>query len=352
MRKKWLLLPIALAALNLFPPEMLWAGSLPELRSNPNLQSAAPTNAEGIIDQALGIATKAATSQGGPSFSSLLDVGNSQLASFLSKAKYDERLPEWLRRVDIGARVGTGTGRYYIETVQPLWQTEDYSHTIFIQPRIKIQNDKGTYSAGLGYRKALLDNTVVLGVNTFYDYTDQDDHARVGGGAEILTRQLEFRWNIYEPTSNARLVENQANGNRVFDTAVAGYDLELGGPAPYFPDLKLYGKHQAWDFKAGKDLIRDGGRAELYLTSFLRIDAEAWYDSYVGGWAQRIGIVFRGDFGGSSGAVIRGAIAQPYAPVDIKAMTLHRVVREFDIITERTTKTSAGTVTVSVSRGS
>ncbi len=141
----------------------------------------------------------------------------------------------------------------------------------------------------------------------------------------------------------------------VFEAATAGYDVEFGIPAPYLPDLKVYGRHQLWDFKGGgKDLVRDGGRAEWYLTSFVRVDAESWYDNYVGGWAHRIGLVFRADFDTlSRGSFSRDKSKTAYRSWDehdVKWITTYRVVREMDIVTERKAKSPIGTVTINVGR--
>ncbi len=301
------------------------------------------------------IGVQSPSSQSGQAaLSSVVEMSNTQLARLLARAKADDRLPEWLKRLDIGVRVGTGQPRIYAETTQPIWQASDFSQTFFAQGRATLLEGNGNYSGGLGYRKALLDNQLVLGVNSFYDYNSRYGHARLGGGAEILSPVGEFRWNIYQPTSNARRVE-QTGTTQVFDTAVAGYDLELGAPVPYLPDLKLYGRHQKWDFKSGKDLVRDGARAEWYLTSFFRIDAESWYDSYVSGWAHRIGVVFRGDFDTTSrGFIFRGFTKNAYREwnkKDVRWITTYRVVREFDIITERSSRSAAGTVTINVGRG-
>jgi len=280
--------------------------------------------------------------------------GNAKLADLIARMKADDRLPEWLKRLDIGVRVGTGQPRVYAETTQPIFQSSNYSHTVFVQGRATLLEGNGIYSGGLGYRKAFLDNQLVLGVNSFYDYTSRYGHARLGAGAEILSPVAEFRWNIYEPMSNARRVETTGT-SQIFDQAAAGYDVELGAPVPFMPDLKLYGRHQVWDFKHGKNLVRDGGRAEWYLTSFARIDAESWYDSYVGGWAHRIGFVFRGDFDTTSrGFLFRGFTKNAYhrwEDKDVRWITTYRVVREFDIITERTSRSTAGTVTINVGRG-
>jgi len=362
---------VAFLAVNIVAEDTLSAGALGELRSQSQsstdpLRTGGPEapSAQWDLRSPWGMDFLAAendprlvfqTSES-PNVGTMLDAGVTQLSSWLftqAKAKANERFPEWMKRWDISAQVGTGRARFYTETVQPLWQTKDFGHTFFIQPRISIQDSRGTYNVGLGYRKLLFDNSLLVGVNSFYDYADRKGHARLGGGVEILSQSLEIRGNVYEPTSNARLVESTATST-AYEKAVAGYDVEAGGVVPYVPDLKLYGRHQTWDFKSGRDLVRDGGRVELYLTSFFRIDAEAFYDNYVGGWAHRVGFVLRSDFSGDRGLFTRGFARQVYTPVDVRAVTLHRVVREFNIITERTeTSTSAptGTVTVRVGRG-
>ncbi len=280
-------------------------------------------------------------------------MGDGVLQGLLGRMKADERLPEWAKRVDFGVRIGTEAPRVYVETTQPLWQTPNLSHTLFVQGRVTLFDGDGSYSGGVGYRKALFDNQLILGVNTFLDYTDSHDHSRVGGGAEVLSPYGEFRWNIYEPLSNAKRVGSSGTVG-IFEEAVAGYDIELGFPAPYLPDLKVFARHQVWDFKSGgKDLNRDGARMEWYLSSFFRVDAETWYDSLVNGWDHRVAFVLRGDFDTTSrGFLFRGFNKQAFKPwteKDAKWMTTYRVVREFDIVTQRTLKGPG--VNISIGRG-
>jgi hypothetical protein len=349
-------------------PDYVGAGALQPLKSNTDsLLPDARLTPEELRDRwsmrrMLGseVALSASSASSPPiplpnSMQTVTAFGNAKLADLIAGMKADDRLPEWLKRLDIGVRVGTGQPRVYAETTQPIFQSSNYSHTVFVQGRATLLEGNGIYSGGLGYRKAFLDNQLVLGVNSFYDYNSRYGHARLGGGAEILSPVGEFRWNIYEPTSNARRVETTGTA-QIFDQAVAGYDVELGAPVPFLPDLKLYGRHQVWDFKGGgKDLVRDGGRAEWYLTSFFRIDAESWYDSFIGNWAHRVGIVFRGDFDTTfRGTFFRGITKDAYhrwQDKDVRWITTYRVVREFDIVTERTSRSTAGTVTINVGRG-
>src|SRR3989338_3599108 len=84
-------------------------------------------------------------------------------------------LPEWLKRVDIAAQIGDGSPRFYLETVQPLYQDHEQIHTVFIQPRISIKDGHGLYNLGVGYRELLFNEQLLAGINTFYDYTDNQD---------------------------------------------------------------------------------------------------------------------------------------------------------------------------------
>lgn len=278
--------------------------------------------------------------------STLLDIGNSRLSEWLSRAKADERLPDWLKRVDLAGRIGTGQPSVYVETTQPILQSVDFSNTLFAQGRATLRNGTALYTGGLGYRRTFLDNQLVVGANTFYDYDARRGHARIGLGGEILSPVGELRVNYYDPTSNARQVSATATSYEV-ETAVSGYEVEAGAPVPFMPDLKLYAKHQVWDMKGGKDLVRDGGRAEWYLASFFRIDAETWYDNVRNNWAHRVGVVLRGDFDTTSrGFLFRGFRPDAYkswTDKDVRWITTYRVVREFDIMVERTTRTSSGT---------
>lgn len=366
-RVESLALLITVVVLSLFSKDALGEGSLAPLKTLDSTALVAAGGGQEILRHRWNERTNLGlNSRVGPSdshagghvrtaFASILNFGNTQFARLLAKAKADDHLPEWLRRVDVGGRVGSESASGYIETTQPLWQTEDLSHTLFAQARATLQDGTGLYSGGLGYRKGLLNNQLVLGVNTFYDYGDRRGHARLGGGAEILSPVAEFRWNIYEPTSNARRVA-VAGATETFESALAGFDLELGMPLPYFPDFKVYGKYQVWDLKGGgEDLKRSGARTEWYLTSFFRIDGEAWYDSFTNKWEHRIGLVLRGDFDTTSrGFFVRGMAEQAYKPwteKDVRWITTYRVVREFDIVTERTSVTPTGTLTISVGRG-
>ena len=72
-------------------------------------------------------------------------------------------IPEWLKRTSYSVTIETDqTPRYYLETVQPLFQSSDKENTIFTHLRASMQNERGTYSLGFGYRRLLFDDKLSM----------------------------------------------------------------------------------------------------------------------------------------------------------------------------------------------
>jgi hypothetical protein len=255
--------------------------------------------------------------------------------------------------VDLSIQHGSEKPSYYIETVQPLYQSGDQTYTLFVQPRLSSRDAHMTANLGLGYRQLSFDRQLLSGINTFYDYTDRHRHYRLGVGTEVLSRYLELRANGYFPLSDRRKVGEDVN-QTVFERALKGTDIEAGGPVPYLPFLKLFGGYAFYDHRFDIDSHISKVRAELKLTRFLRLDGEAQNDNKAP-WQYRVGIVFTLDFDRPGESFARPS-ADPYPYPDMRHMTLHRVVREHEIKVERfaTSKATAGAaggITVAVRRG-
>lgn len=104
------------------------------------------------------------------------------------------------------------------------------------------------------------------------------NHFRLGIGAEIMTRVLEFRTNGYIGLSGARRI-SQDPTQETFERALTGMDAEAGGAVPYLPFMKLYGGFSHYACTRASDA--DGGtfRAEIELTRYLRIDVQTRSDN-------------------------------------------------------------------------
>ena len=78
-------------------------------------------------------------------------------------------------------------------------------------------DDRYIGNLGFGARKLTNDNTIMLGINNFYDYDIEEQHLRTSLGAEVRSAVLEFRINRYEGLAD------EYNEERVLD----GWDYKL-----------------------------------------------------------------------------------------------------------------------------
>ena len=133
--------------------------------------------------------------------------------------------------------------QWEILTVQPL-RDDGENITFFQGSLLRWDGDRDTINLGIGQRKFLLDKTVMLGANAFYDHEFQIDHSRTGLGLEMITSVGEARTNRYFANSNSRKNNNRSDAEEV---ALDGYDYEIGTHAPYIPDWKFFIKYFSWD---------------------------------------------------------------------------------------------------------
>ena len=133
--------------------------------------------------------------------------------------------------------------QWEVLTVQPL-RDDGKNITFFQGSLLRWDGDRDTINLGIGQRKFLLDKTVMLGANAFYDHEFQIDHSRTGLGLEMITSVGEARTNRYFANSNSRKNNNRSDAEEV---ALDGYDYEIGTHAPYIPDWKFFIKYFSWD---------------------------------------------------------------------------------------------------------
>jgi len=120
----------------------------------------------------------------------------------------------------------------------------------------------------LGYRRLSDDEKWLSGINLFYDHEFPYDHRRASIGAELKSSLVEFNANKYYGLSNALTGENG-----VQETALGGFEVELGAQVPYIPGTKFYAKQFKWDGEdggadlKGKTYSLDIGREILTNTS-------------------------------------------------------------------------------------
>jgi len=112
------------------------------------------------------------------------------------------RVPDWLKRVDVDIDLQENEGPVYsIRTQQPLFQSKQKINTLFTQFRwgknYQFGNWRDVTNLGLGYRHLLMDKTLLVGANTFFDRDWRKDHNRLGWGVEARWFGVDFYFNGY-----------------------------------------------------------------------------------------------------------------------------------------------------------
>ncbi|MFC1621559.1 inverse autotransporter beta domain-containing protein [Candidatus Omnitrophota bacterium] len=267
-----------------------------------------------------------------------------------------EAIPDWLKRTNFGVEVETDQKpRAYFETVQPLYQDIDNQNTVFIHARYSLQNEESAYNLGLGYRKLLRDNSVLLGANTYFDFEDDDQHYRVGVGFEALINQIELRTNTYIGLSPRRLVEETSTA-KVYEKAVDGIDGEIGLPLPHMNWIKVYGGGYWYNYEEFKNKQGWRCRAEIAPFKYSVINLTVYDDNKGDPEVRvdgRVTIPIGPPYEKDRGKTLSIGFSEEAYPekADHSDKVLKRVERQYNIEVEKWSEDKTTGVTVEIKRG-
>jgi len=135
---------------------------------------------------------------------------------------------------------------FSILTTQSITESDDLKDTTFWQGSVFSNDGRETLNLGLGYRHLSDDEKWLSGVNLFYDHEFPYDHRRASIGAELRSSLVELNVNKYYGLSNALTGENG-----VQETALGGFEFELGTQVPYIPGTKFFAKQFKWNGEDG-----------------------------------------------------------------------------------------------------
>ena len=122
---------------------------------------------------------------------------------------------------------------------------ESDTSAFFNQNTLTHNKDEQTINFGLGYRKLLNDDKLLLGANIFYDYAFDDNHRRLGLGVEAISSLFDLRGNLYEAESD---VVTLTDGST--EEALDGWDARLDYHIPVGFDLRVFGTYFDWENSA------------------------------------------------------------------------------------------------------
>jgi hypothetical protein len=250
--------------------------------------------------------------------------------------------PDWLKRFEADVTINENDKpEWSILTVQPLFESEDLQDTIFTQLSQRryyaFTEVRDVSNLGIGYRRLLFDNTVLVGVNGFFDYEWDNHHQRTSAGAEIKWAGLDFYANRYWGISS----EHTIDVNGTVEEPVDGHDIELVAQVPYVPWARIHGRRYWWNVKGQFEDIKGwevGG--EFDLVQNLQIKTGVKSDNYMSEDNNQnevyVMVRFRMDFGRPVALSNRVVDADPWIMRDMSEYRLDKVRRQNKIILQRT----------------
>jgi hypothetical protein len=158
-----------------------------------------------------------------------------------------------------------------ILVVAPLSDQNDIENTLFTQVSAFYTDNRTTLNAGLGYRRLVSDNTLMLGVNAFYDHEFPYDHGRYSIGLEARSTVGEVNANMYQATTKWKTGKNGQQ-----ERALDGWDIEAGLPLPYMNWATVFVKHYEWDgVDGGKDAKGNDAQLRAYVPILPGLEIQA-----------------------------------------------------------------------------
>ena len=200
------------------------------------------------------------------------DLKNKLTGKFTSNL--NQYLNESLGEIFPTAEVGLTSGKTqkvkgHILVVKPLSDIDDKENILFTQGSIYFSDgNRETLNLGIGKRKLLNNDTLMLGANLFYDQELDYDHQRASLGIEAISSVASLRANQYYGLSGW---ETGVGGTQ--EKALYGNDIELGAPLPYLPWTNFYLRSFNWEGANGvADLKGDEMSLEAKLPFGLNVE--------------------------------------------------------------------------------
>ena len=107
-------------------------------------------------------------------------------------------------------------------------------------------DDRYIGNLGLGYRFLNTDQSMMFGVNSFYDRDITEDHSRISFGLEAKSSILDFTLNKYIKTTNMLVI----NGSE--EQALSGLDYNISSQIPYMPWTVFNFQGYRWENEKAK----------------------------------------------------------------------------------------------------
>ncbi|MDD9818053.1 MAG: inverse autotransporter beta domain-containing protein, partial [Gammaproteobacteria bacterium] len=236
-----------------------------------------------------------------------------------------------LRNLEVRYRtpLGDQKGLLGVDALIALLHTQQSA--LFGQVGTLLQDDDESVNAGLGYRRAVADGVLLLGINAFYDYLSDPGLHRYSLGLEAKGRLVDWYANWYRGDAD------RDSGDYVYTPD--GWDIEVAGRLPALPWVEFWGRYYAWNRLRGQ-ADQEGLRYGLKLQPVPMVSLETQYDSPDVGksdWGVEAAMQYQ--FGVPLAAQLRPHSVQARGPVHRR---FEQVRREHELRVERVAEQAQG----------
>ena len=142
------------------------------------------------------------------------------------------------------------------------------NHFAFTEFGLTSDENDATVNIGVGIRKLSDDQTLMGGINAFYDQEAGSGHKRGSIGIEMVSAPFRLNANRYYPLSDGRPLTALET-----EKPMSGHDMDLEVALPYFPGLFAGYNRSTWNGEDGEeDLERKSYRLKGNLSNHLSVE--------------------------------------------------------------------------------
>ncbi len=204
-----------------------------------------------------------------------MQIGGNYVSDFVtSKLTHNIEHLSYVHDVNIDIKTSLGDRKWEValDSIGAVRDTDD-DIILWNARGFVAQNDTGGGSAGLIYRRNF--NQVLLGVNSYLDFENDGDYGsfwRYSSGIEAMGNSWDFSANVYRAITG----DKTAIKSGVLSTAYSadGWDAQVNGNLPFYPQLAIGARYYKWQQKFDKDISGLVYSAELNPTNNFRVGVE------------------------------------------------------------------------------
>ena len=195
--------------------------------------------------------------------------------------------------LSLGGKFSENDSAGIVDVIVPVLGNED--GFLFVDPHATISEGiEYGMGIGLGGRKLVLDETLIVGANVYFDSLTSSNENRfnqIGAGFEALTEWVDARVNGYWPLDDAVALESSA-GSTLYEEALTGFDGEVGVKVPLLDkwvETRVFAGYYSYSRDHGDDISGFKGRLEMRVLPILTLDAEVFENDELHGTQYYVG---------------------------------------------------------------